>query len=90
MNAQFVQSLVGEALWVAIQVAGPILIAAMIVGLAVSILQAVTSIQEQTLTVVPKIGALCLALFLLLPWILGLLSELATRCIVRIGNVQGF
>jgi flagellar biosynthetic protein FliQ len=55
--------------------AGPILIAAMAIGLVVSILQATTSIQEQTLTFVPKIAGILLVLALLGGWMLGSLSQ---------------
>ncbi len=54
-------------------IASPILIIAMAVGLIISILQATTSIQEQTLTFVPKIAAILLALFLFGPWMASLL-----------------
>lgn len=54
-------------------VASPILIIAMLVGLIVSILQATTSIQEQTLTFVPKIAAILLALMFFGPWMFGIL-----------------
>lgn len=54
-------------------VAAPVLIIAMLVGLIVSILQATTSIQEQTLTFVPKIAAILLALLFFGPWMFGIL-----------------
>jgi len=53
----------------------PILIVAMVVGLVVSILQATTSIQEQTLTFVPKIAAIMLVLALLGGWMFGSLEQ---------------
>lgn len=54
-------------------IASPILIIAMAVGLIISILQATTSIQEQTLTFVPKIAAILLTLLLFGPWMASLL-----------------
>lgn len=54
-------------------IASPILIIAMLVGLIISILQATTSIQEQTLTFVPKIAAILLALLFFGPWMFSLL-----------------
>ncbi|MDR2783045.1 MAG: flagellar biosynthesis protein FliQ [Treponema sp.] len=55
--------------------ASPLLLAALIVGLVVAILQATTSIQEQTLTFVPKIAAILLMLFLLGGWMFSQLSD---------------
>jgi len=55
--------------------AAPILLVAMIIGLVVSILQATTSIQEQTLTFVPKIAAIMLVLALLGGWMFGSLAQ---------------
>jgi len=53
----------------------PVLLVAMVVGLIVSILQATTSIQEQTLTFVPKIAAIMLVLVLLGGWMFGSLEQ---------------
>jgi flagellar biosynthesis protein FliQ len=55
--------------------ASPILLVAMVVGLIVSILQATTSIQEQTLTFVPKIAAIMIVLALLGGWMFGSLAQ---------------
>lgn len=55
--------------------ASPLLLAALVVGLVVAILQATTSIQEQTLTFVPKIAAILLMLFLLGGWMFSQLSD---------------
>ncbi len=56
-------------------ISAPILIVAMVVGLIVSILQATTSIQEQTLTFVPKIAAILLVLAFLGSWMFGSLAQ---------------
>ena len=53
----------------------PVLIVSLVVGLVISILQATTSIQEQTLTFVPKIVAIFMALFFLGPWLFGRLVQ---------------
>ncbi|MDR0375216.1 MAG: flagellar biosynthesis protein FliQ [Treponema sp.] len=55
--------------------ASPLLLAALVVGLVVAVLQATTSIQEQTLTFVPKIAAILLMLFLLGGWMFSQLSD---------------
>ncbi|MGQ9486484.1 MAG: flagellar biosynthesis protein FliQ [Armatimonadota bacterium] len=60
-----------QALWVLIQVALPVLIFGMVVGVLVSLFQAVTQIQEVTLTFVPKIVAVAVALVIFGPWMLA-------------------
>ena len=58
-----------EALWLALHLAWPSLLAMLAIGLVISVLQAVTQIQEQTLTFIPKITAMFAAAILLFPWI---------------------
>ncbi|MDR0991295.1 MAG: flagellar biosynthetic protein FliQ [Ruminococcus sp.] len=67
MDAEITQQVFKEALLVVIQVAGPLLIVSMIVGLTISIFQAATQIHDQTLTFVPKALVLGALLFLLSP-----------------------
>jgi len=69
----------GEALFLIIKVAAPLLLVSLCVGLAISIFQTVTSIQEQTLTFVPKVLAIFLTLMLLGNWILTELSNYMIR-----------
>jgi len=69
--------LVREALIIALKIALPILAAGLIVGLAISLLQSVTSIQEQSLSFVPKIVVMILAAAVLIPWIAQRLVEYA-------------
>ena len=59
----------------ALMLSGPILLAALAVGLVVGLLQALTQIQDQSLTFVPKLIALTLLILLLLPWGLSLLTD---------------
>lgn len=68
----------------AVTLAAPVLLTAMAVGLAISLFQSVTSIQEQTLTFVPK--ALCIVglLVVLMPWMLRTLMEFTTAMIQKI------
>jgi flagellar biosynthetic protein FliQ len=58
-----------SAMWLLIRISAPIMLIALSVGLAVSLFQALTQIQEQTLTFVPKILAILFALLLFLPYI---------------------
>ncbi|HYE77659.1 MAG TPA: flagellar biosynthesis protein FliQ [bacterium] len=62
-----------QGMTVALLVSAPVFVVALVVGLLVSIFQAVTSINDQTLTFVPKILAIALALILLGPWLSALL-----------------
>lgn len=70
MSVSLVLDLVRHALFVALLVAGPLLATELVVGVVVSVIQAVTQIQEQTLTFVPKLAAVALVLILTLPWAL--------------------
>lgn len=71
MTIDDVTAIASNALFLVIKVAAPILLVSLIVGLIVSIFQTVTSIQEQTLTFVPKIIAVFLALIVLGNWMLN-------------------
>jgi flagellar biosynthetic protein FliQ len=70
MSQEFVITIGRDAMWTAFLLAAPPLIAALVVGLAVSIFQAVTQIQEMTLAIIPKMIAVLLALMLTYPWLL--------------------
>ena len=68
-----------ESLYTVISVALPVLLVSLIVGLIVSIFQTVTSIQEQTLTFVPKIVAVCITLVVVGSWMLETLVDFAVK-----------
>ncbi len=69
--------LVRQALIITLKIAAPILAAGVVVGLVISLLQTVTSIQDQTIAFVPKIVAMLLVIVLLTPWIVARLLEYA-------------
>ena len=71
--------LVRDTLIEAIRIAMPILMAGVVIGLIISIVQSVTSIQDQTLTFVPKILVMVGVAAILLPWIVARLMEFATQ-----------
>lgn len=77
MNPNLVIQLASEAVYTILKVSLPIILTALAVGLLVSILQATTQIQEQTLAFVPKIIAALLAILLFGPWILTTMYEYA-------------
>ena len=68
-----------QALLITLKIAAPILLAGLVVGLVISIAQAVTSIQDQALVFVPKIVVMLLAALLLLPWIAARLVTFASE-----------
>jgi flagellar biosynthetic protein FliQ len=78
MSPEFFVDLVTRMLHTAILLATPPLLAGLIVGVAVSIFQAITQMQEQTLVLVPKILAVALVLLLCLPWMLQVLLTFTT------------
>ncbi|HAZ94518.1 MAG TPA: flagellar biosynthetic protein FliQ [Porticoccaceae bacterium] len=73
-----------ESLWIAVLVAAPLLGVALIVGLAVGILQAATSIQEMTLSFIPKLGAMILALVFFGSWQIAVMVDFIRRIFERI------
>lgn len=75
--------LVRQALILSLVIAAPMLVIGMLVGIVISLLQAVTQIQEQTLTFVPKITAMIGAAILLLPWISHRLLEYAAAMFAK-------
>lgn len=74
MTVDEVMAIASSALFLVIKVAAPVLLVSLIVGLTISIFQTVTSIQEQTLTFVPKVISIFLALILLGNWMATELS----------------
>ncbi|MBO9609162.1 MAG: flagellar biosynthesis protein FliQ [Paenibacillaceae bacterium] len=75
MSSDFIIQLAGEAVYTVLKASAPMLIIALVVGLVVSIFQATTQIQEQTLAFVPKIVAVLLAVLFFGPWILTTLVD---------------
>ena len=79
MYHTLVVDLARNAIMLALLISGPMLVVALLVGLTISILQAVTQIQEQTLASVPKLVAVSGVFLLALPWILQLLVKYTTE-----------
>lgn len=84
MNPEFAIELLKTMMFQAIALAAPFLVTAMVVGLAISLFQAVTSIHEQTLAFVPKALAVVGVLLLMLPWMVRSLVEFTTAVIEKI------
>ncbi|WP_195573187.1 flagellar biosynthesis protein FliQ [Paenibacillus sp. 1001270B_150601_E10] len=70
MSAEFIIGLAGQAVYTVLKVSAPMLIAALVIGLIISIFQAATQIQEQTLAFVPKIIAVFVVILIFGPWML--------------------
>ena len=79
MTIDAVSEMTNNALYVIIKVSLPVLLVSLIVGLIISIFQTVTSIQEQTLTFVPKIIAVFFALIVLGHWMLNEMTQFMIR-----------
>ena len=84
MDLESAIDLVRNATFLALTVGAPILIVSMIVGLAISILQAVTQIQEQTLNLVPKIMLMTVTMLVILPWAIQRVMEYTTALFLDI------
>lgn len=84
MNPEFSVELIKNMMMQAVAIAAPILLTVMVIGLAISLFQAVTSIHEQTLTFVPKALGVVALLIILLPWILRSLIEFARAVVEKI------
>ena len=78
-----------DALWMTVLLAGPLLGAALAVGLLIGILQAATQIQEMTLSFIHKLLALVVALFIGGPWMIQMLMTFSKRLIVGIPGLIG-
>ncbi|MBQ7359687.1 MAG: flagellar biosynthesis protein FliQ [Lachnospiraceae bacterium] len=86
MTTDAVVEIANEALFLIIKVSLPVLLVSLIVGLLISIFQAVTSIQEQTLTFVPKIICVFLALIVFGQWMLTSMVEYTTELWLSFSN----
>jgi flagellar biosynthetic protein FliQ len=75
MSLDSATELIRQTLILALLVSAPMLLIGLVVGIVVSLFQAVTQIQEQTLTFVPKIAAMVAAAIFLMPWITNRLLE---------------
>ena len=84
MNQDTVVNLSTQAMTLALKIAGPILLVGLVIGLIVSIFQAVTQIQEQSLSFIPKIVALAALIVILGPWMLDHLVTYAQNLYLSI------
>ena len=84
MDTSTVLDLGREGLLIMLEVSGPVMLTAVVVGLVISIGQAVTQIQGQTISFIPKIVMMVLAILYTLPWVTALMMEYSTNLIREI------
>ncbi len=84
MGPELVSEIARNAIILSIKMGGPMLVAGLVIGLGVSIFQAATQINEQTLTFIPKIVGIIVTLALLSPWIFSSFEFFAVNLIQRI------
>ena len=89
MTPQDVIHLAREAILLVLLVSAPILGFGLVVGLGVSILQAVTQVHEMTLVFIPKILAAAIGMILFLPWMLRLIMEFTLRMLMGLAHTGG-
>jgi len=89
MSGDLVVQLGQEALFIVMIVAAPMLGLGLVVGLMVSVFQATTSIQEQTLAFIPKIIAVFVAILIFGPWMLRIMTEYLTNILVNLPGYIG-
>jgi flagellar biosynthetic protein FliQ len=87
MDANVAIALGRQVLLESLMLVAPLLGVSLVVGMVVALFQALTSLQEQTVAMVPKLLALGGALFVLLPWILGQLTDFAQRILSNLSRL---
>jgi flagellar biosynthetic protein FliQ len=75
-----------EAIFLGAKLSLPILLAGLVVGAVISVLQAATQVQEQTLNQVPKMAAIAAVLFLAMPWLLASLADYTQDLVKNMGT----
>lgn len=88
MTEEFVVNLIRETMYTMLLIASPVLLISLIVGLIISILQAATSIQEVTLTFVPKVIVIALVLVLTLPWMMDVLISFTVNLFQQLATLR--
>ena len=87
MTPEMVMDIGRQAVEMTLILAGPLLLAALVIGLIISIFQATTQIQEQTLVFVPKIIATFVAILIFGPWILGMVVDFTRDLFMSFNSV---
>lgn len=88
MESIVITEITRNAIWVLLKITIPILLVALIVGLTISLLQALTQIQEPTLSFVPKIIAVFVALLLYMPYIGGIMQAFVDEIMTTLVHIN--
>ncbi|MEE9390971.1 MAG: flagellar biosynthetic protein FliQ [Planctomycetota bacterium] len=86
MDENYIVNLGGEMFRLTALIAAPAMLVGMMVGIVMALFQAITSVQEQTLTMIPKIFAVALTLVLMMPWILHTLVSFTAEIFRSLGD----
>jgi flagellar biosynthetic protein FliQ len=87
MTQELCQEVAKQAVMTCLAISAPMLGAALVTGLVIGLIQAVTQIHEMTLTFIPKIVAVAVALVLFMPWILGKITGFSTFIFDKMASV---
>jgi len=79
-------ALLRDAIWITLKLSAPMLILGMAVGLVISIIQTTTSIQEQTLTFVPKLVVILLSIIVFAPWLIQTMVDFTRNILEVVGK----
>lgn len=86
MSEDIVLSLGRDAIWTTVLLAAPLLVSALVVGLIVSIVQAVTQINESTLTFIPKMLTIVIVMIIMAPWMTQMITAYTTELFTALPN----
>jgi flagellar biosynthetic protein FliQ len=89
LGADRALSLLNEMLWASLLIAGPLLVATLLVGVLISVFQVTTQLQEITLSYVPKILVAAFLLIAIGPWMIGRVTQFATSLYLLIPSLAG-
>lgn len=83
MNPEQITQIICQTIYTALQLSAPFLLLALGVGIAVSLLQSLTQLQEMTLTIIPKMLVVGLALAILFPWMLKMMIKFTNHIVIH-------
>lgn len=89
MSAMLAAELIRKAVMLTLVVSAPLLVSAVVVGLLVTLIQAVTQLQEQTLTFLPKLLTMAVIFVMVLPWMLRKVTEFLVAALQSLPSVGG-
>lgn len=87
MTEEIVLSLGRDAIWTTVMIAAPLLLSALVVGLVVSIFQAITQINEATLTFIPKMLVIVVVMVVMAPWMTQMLTSYTTELFTQLPDL---